>query len=291
MKKHTLGFSEKKEIWTEVITAKSNLLDLKLGELWQYRDLIKVFVRRDFVAQFKQTVLGPAWMIISPVIGAFINATIFNNIANISTNGAPPILFQMLSLAVWSYFISCFNGAKSVFTANANVFSKVYFPRLTVPVSSSISALLGLFIRFFLIIAFCIYFYFKDGTLFFQNIQIIYLPFLLLILAVLGISMGIFAASITLKYKDVENFITYGVQFLLYTSAVVYPISVLPENFYFLADYNPLVPIFEACRNIVLGVGEFNLSKIIYSALVTLCVCFPALMVFNYTERTFVDKV
>lgn len=282
--------SQEKEEWTEIISAKTNLLDLKLGELWQYRDLIAIFVRRDFVAGFKQTVLGPAWMFIGPLMGGLINMTIFNSIANISTDGAPPILFQMLSIAVWQYFLNCFNGAAGTFRSNAGIFSKVYFPRLTVPIASSISALFGLGIRFILIGGLWIYFA-TQGIVAFQGVKLLLLPLLLFILAVLGIGLGIVAAAITLKYKDMNNFVSYGTQFLLYLSAVVYPISVLPEDFRFLADYNPLVPVFESARNVVLGTGILDLQGVGVAAIITFIFAIPALMIFNYTERTFVDKV
>lgn len=278
------------EEWTEVITAKTNLFDLKLREIWQYRDLVAIFVRRDFVAGFKQTILGPIWMFIGPLMGGIINVIIFNSIANISTDGAPPILFQMLSIAVWQYFLNCFNGAAGTFRSNAGIFSKVYFPRLTVPIASSVSAIFSLGIRFILIGGLWIYFA-TQGAVTFQGIKLLLLPVLLLILAVLGISLGIVAAAITLKYKDINNFVAYGTQFLLYLSAVVYPISVLPENFQFLADYNPLVPIFESARNIVLGTGILDLQGVGVAAVITLVFAVPAIMIFNYTERTFVDKV
>ncbi len=281
---------QQKEEWTEVITAKSNLLDLKLREIWNYRDLIIIFVRRNFVAGYKQTILGPLWQFIGPIMGAIINVTLFNNIAGISTEGTPPILFQMLSVSLWSYFLGCFSGTANVFKGNAGIFSKVYFPRLTVPISTSISGLIGLGIRFIIFICMWVYFYFQ-GEVSFQGIQFLWLFVLLCMLALLGMSLGVVAASITLKYKDFNSFVSYGMQFLFYLSAVVYPVSTLPDNYRFLSEYNPIVPILEAGRNVILGVGTFDPIALLFSALFIVVFSIPALMIFNYTERTFIDKV
>lgn len=276
--------------WTEVISAQTNLLDLKLNEVWQYRDLIRIFVRRDFVSAYKQTVLGPVWHFVTPIFGGLINVVLFNSIAGIPTDGAPPILFQMLSLAIWNYFTQCFNGASNTFRANAGIFSKVYFPRLTVPISRSISALFQLGIRFIVIIGLWVYF-FNKGALELPGLDLLWFPVLLLMLSVLGISLGVIASSLTVKYKDMSNFIGYAMQFLMYVSAVVYPISIIPANYRFLVDYNPLVPVLEAFRNIILNVGTFDTVGLLTAAGVTLAVFFPSVIIFNYTERTFIDKV
>lgn len=276
--------------WTEVISAQTNLFDLKLREVWQYRDLIKVFVRRDFVSAYKQTVMGPVWHFITPIFGALINVVLFNNIAGISTDGAPPMLFHMLSLAMWNYFTQCFNGASNTFRANAGVFSKVYFPRLTVPISRSISALFQLGIRFIVVIGLWFYF-FSKGVLEVPDSSILLFFPLLLLLSVLGISLGVIASSLTVKYKDVNTFIGYGMQFLMYISAVVYPISIIPKDYQFLVEYNPLVPVMEAFRYMILNVGTLDVSGLVMAALATFVVFFPSVILFNYTERTFIDKV
>ncbi|MGF1532075.1 MAG: ABC transporter permease [Bernardetiaceae bacterium] len=278
------------QAWTEVISARSNLFDLKLRQVWQYRDLIRVFVRRDFVSVYKQTVLGPLWHFLSPIFGAFINVLLFNSIAGLSTEGAPPILFQLLSFSLWGYFTHCFSGASSTFQANAAIFSKVYFPRLTVPIAHAISALFQLGIRLVILAVLWVHF-FRQGAVEFFFGALVWFPLLLLLISVMGLSLGIIASSLTVKYKDMQNFISYGINFLMYISAVVYPLSALPEEYRFFAAYNPLVPLMEGARYAILGIGSFAVEDLLWSVAFTLVVFFPAVLIFNYTERTFIDKV
>lgn len=283
----------KKEIdyWTEEIAPKGSLFDLKLKEVWRYRDLIFLFVKRDFVAQYKQTVLGPVWHFIVPFVTTILYVIVFGNIMNVTTNGVSPFLFYLTSTLSWSFFARCLQGTAVTFSSNQHIFGKVYFPRLVTPISTIISALLGFGISFILVIASIAYFYlFTDEKIFFSAWAFA-LPLLLLISGLLALGLGIIISALTTKYKDLTVFINFGIQLLMFFSAVLYPLSQIPANYAWAAKYNPLVPLMEGFRMAFLGVGNINFIDIIYTGILSIIVFIIGIILFNHTERTFMDTV
>lgn len=277
--------------WTMDIEPRRGLLDLRLGELWRYKDLVMLFVRRDFVSVYKQTILGPLWYLIQPIITTFTFTFIFGQIASLPTDGLPQFLFYMSGTVLWSYFSECLNKTSNTFVQNANLFGKVYFPRMAVPVSILISNLITFVIQFLLFIA-CVIFFVLRGT----DIQINWLwialsPLLILIMAGLGLGFGVIISSLTTKYRDLRFLVTFGVQLMMYATPVIYPVSSIPERFQWVILANPMTPIIEAFRYAFLGVGTVNLTHLLYSFGFMLVVVFLGSMIFNRVEQTFMDTV
>ena len=278
------------EVWDLVIRPKRNLLDINLKEIWNYRDLIMLFVRRDFVAKYKQTILGPFWFILNPLISTLMYTLVFAGIAKISTEGVPPQLFYLSGIVAWSYFASCLNGTSSTFLSNAGIFGKVYFPRLVSPISVIISSVVQLGIQLLLLSAFMVY-YSISGYSVGINIHLIYIPLLILNLALLGLGFGIVFSALTTKYRDFTNFLGFGVQLWMYITPVIYPSSSVPEKYRILVFLNPVAPLVEAFKFGLIGAGEFNPGRLLYSVVFTVILLFIGVVLFNRTEQNFMDTV
>lgn len=273
------------------ITAKNKLLDFNLKEVWKYRDLIALFIRRDFVLTFKQTILGPAWIILNPFISTVIYTVVFGGIAGIATDGIPKILFYMLSNTVWTFFASCINKTSSTFTANAGVFGKVYFPRLVTPISTVASSGINFLIQLAMFACFFV-FYLIKGEVSPHWGYIVFFPIIMLLLAGMGLGCGIIVSSLTTKYRDLAIAVTFGVQLWMYASPVVYPLSTLGEGtIRTILTINPVTSYIELCRYIFLGHGTLSIGGCIWSAAFTFIVLFVGIMLFNKVEKTFMDTV
>jgi lipopolysaccharide transport system permease protein len=273
------------------IEAQRSLFDLRLGELWRYRDLVMLFVRRDFVAVYKQTILGPLWYLIQPLMTAIIFTFIFGNIASLPTDGLPQFLFYMSGTVVWSYFAECLNKTSNTFVQNASLFGKVYFPRMAVPVSILISNLITFLIQFVLLIAFILYFVLRGTSIQPNWLWIALSPILILMMAGLGLGLGIIISSLTTKYRDLRFLITFGVQLLMYATPVIYPISSIPERLRWIILANPMTPIVEAFRYAFLGAGTVDVSHLLYSFTFMLVIVLLGIVIFNRVEQTFMDTV
>jgi lipopolysaccharide transport system permease protein len=283
---------EKKEHegWDLVIKPKGKLFDLNLKEVWNYKDLMFLFVKRDFTAQYKQTVLGPLWHFIQPIFTTIMFLLVFGGIANIPTDGIPPILFYMSGITIWNYFSACLSATSGTFVANAGIFGKVYFPRLVIPLSTVMSNMVKFCIQFSLLIAVMIYYAIKNHYSYF-GINWLLIPVLVLMMAAMGLGLGIIISSLTTKYRDFTVLIGFAVQLLMYATPVAYPLSFLKgKNYSWIIEYNPLTPIVEAFRYSLFGKGNFDIN-LLYSASFIIAVLFLGLITFSKVERSFMDTV
>jgi lipopolysaccharide transport system permease protein len=279
--------------WLFEITPKNKFLSLHLKEVWQYRDLLFLFVKRDIVTVYKQTVLGPLWYLIQPLFTAGIFTIIFNNLAGIDTGTVPPFLFNLAGITVWNYFTSCLIETSDTFKKNASIFGKVYFPRVIMPISIVISNLFKFGIQFLIFVVFYLYYYLQGAAISLNGI-FLFFPFLIFIMGMLGLGLGMFISSLVTKYRDFTYLIGFGVQLLMYLSAVMYPIALIKEKlptYGWLVQYNPLAYIIEATRYMLLNVGQISLLGLVYTVLVTVSVFFLGLLVFNKAEKSFIDTV
>ena len=276
--------------WKRVIEPKTRLLDLKLGELVEYRDLIWMFVKRSFKSAYKQTILGPLWFIINPLITSLLFTVVFGGIAKISTDGVPQFLFYMAGNTAWSYFATCITATSSTFTANAGVFGKVYFPRLVMPISTVIYSVLSFLIQLTMMIGFMIYFV-AIGENVHPNMYICLVPVFVLHMAAMGLGFGIIISSLTTKYRDLSILVGFGVQLWMYITPIVYPVSTLSEKAKSLIMLNPMAPIINNFKYAFLGCGQMEWGYWGISAIVTLVVLFIGLVIFNRVEKTFMDTV
>jgi lipopolysaccharide transport system permease protein len=279
------------ENWSLVIEPQRSLLDLRLGELWRYKDLVFLFVQRDFVSTYKQTILGPLWYLIQPLLTTLTFTIVFGNIASLPTDGLPQFLFYMSGTVVWSYFANCLNQTSNTFVNNANLFGKVYFPRLAVPVSILISSLITFLIQFGMFLAFVVYFVFRGTPIQFNWLWISLSPLLILVMAGLGLGFGIIVSSLTTKYRDLRFLVTFGVQLMMYATPVIYPVSSIPERYRWMIQANPMTPIVEAFRVAFLGAGTVDLAHLLYSVAFMLAVVVLGSIIFNRVEQTFMDTV
>ena len=279
------------EQWDLIIRPKSKLLDVNLKEVWQYRDLMWMFIKRDFAAQYKQTILGPLWHFIQPLFTTLIFVVVFSQIAAISTDGLPPLLFYLSGITIWNYFSSCLIATSGTFVSNAYIFGKVYFPRLVMPISVVLSNMVKFGIQLLLLLGVMVW-YAIDGVSFQLSTNLLYIPLLLLMMAGMGLGLGIIISSLTTKYRDFTVLVTFGVQLLMYATPVVYPMSVV-ENMQlkFWLSLNPLVPVIEAFRYALLGVGSFESLQLLYSAVFICIVLVLGLLMFGKVEKTFMDTV
>ena len=274
--------------WDLVITSGRSWFSIDLRALWGYRDLIILFVRRDLVSQYKQTILGPLYYLITPIVGTLINTFIFGKIAKLDTDGIPHFLFYMSGGLFWGYFNNCLNSAKNTFIGNASMFSQVYFPRLAMPISQAISSLFRLIIQFSLF--FSLYFYFvQNGFELRPSIWVLLIPVLLIQCALLGIGVGVLLSSFTTKYRDLNFVFTFFVQAWMYASPVVYPLSVIPEKYHLLMCLNPMVGIIESGRQIIFGVSSLRLEFILIGIVVNCFLLLIGVLVFNRVEKNFLD--
>lgn len=276
--------------WDLVIEPQRSWWDLHLGELWRYRDLIWLFVWRDFVAYYKQTILGPLWYLIQPILTTVVFSIIFGNIAKLSTDGLPPFLFYLAGNTVWGYFSTCLTSTSNTFSTNAAIFGKVYFPRLSIPISIILSNLISFGIRLGVFLCFLAYFMLA-GSEIHPNLWILLLPVLLLIMAGLGLGFGILISSLTTKYRDLQQLVGFGVQLLMYATPVIYPLSTIQGSWRWLILANPMTPVVEIFRLAFLGTSSLDPIYLIYSAVWVLIVFIVGVLVFNHVETTFMDTV
>ena len=276
--------------WTEEITPKNSLLDLKLKEVWHYRDLMFMFVKRDFVTFYKQTILGPLWFFVQPLLTTIMYVIVFGNIAKISTDGLPPILFYLCGITFWNYFSECFTKTSTVFKDNANMFGKVYFPRLVMPLSIVFSGLIKLSIQFLLFVLLLLWYMYQDSNVH-PNLYILLTPYLVVLMAVIALGAGMIISSLTTKYKDLIFLITFGIQLLMYATPVIYPISSLPEKYAFIIKANPLSAVIETFRFAFTGSGTFSWMHLGYSSVFAFALLAIGAIIFNKVEKTFMDTV
>jgi lipopolysaccharide transport system permease protein len=279
------------EKWDMVIEPQRSLLDLRLGELWHYKDLVMLFVRRDFVSVYKQTILGPLWYLIQPLLTTVIFTFIFGRIASLPTDGLPQFLFYMSGTVVWSYFAACLTKTSETFVQNANLFGKVYFPRLAVPVSILISNLITFLIQFAMFLAFVAFFALRGTLIQFNWLWIALSPILMLMMAGLGLGFGIIISSLTTKYRDLRFLVQFGVQLLMYATPVIYPVSSIPARFQWVIQANPMTPVIEAFRFAFLGAGTVDVNHLLYSFGFMMVVVIIGSIIFNRVEQTFMDTV
>ncbi len=279
--------------WDMVLSPKTGLFDINFIEIWHYRDLLILFVKRDFVAQFKQTILGPVWHFIQPIFTTIIFLMVFGKIANIPTDGIEPkFLFYMSGITIWNYFASCLNATSNTFVANAGIFGKVYFPRLVLPLSVVISNIVKFGIQFLLLTVMIFFCYFFQGAPLYFSITWLIIPLLVLMMAAFGLGLGIIISSLTTKYRDFNILIGFAVQLLMYATPVAYPVSFLKGKSYASwVQWNPLSPIVEAFRYAVFGHGSFTFSSLGYSAIIILITLITGLLLFNKVEKSFMDTV
>ena len=273
------------------IEPKKKWLDVDLRGLWRYRDLYYMYIKRDIVTQYKQTILGPLWYIIQPLLTTIMYMFVFGGLAGISTDGIPQPLFYMAGITMWNYFSTCFTSCSEVFSHNANVFGKVYFPRLVVPLSSCTSNLIRMLIQLLMFIAIYIYYIATDQFAASLSLPVLLFPLFILMTGLHAMSWGLLFSSWTTKYRDLKFLISFGIQLLMYATPVIYPLSFAPERYRFILELNPLTPIFEAFKYSCLGTGTFSFIGLIYS-LIFLCVTmFFSVIIFNRTEQRFMDTV
>jgi lipopolysaccharide transport system permease protein len=287
---HSTESTPKDDNWTMIIRPQRHWLDMRLAELWRFRDLIALFVWRDFVAYYKQTILGPLWYLIQPLLTTLTFTVIFGRLAGLSTDGLPQFLFYMAGTVVWSYFSSCLMKTSNTFTANAGIFGKVYFPRLTVPISILISNLITLAIQFALFLGFMAYFG-LFGAAIRPNAWILLTPLFLFLMAGLGLGFGIIVSSLTTRYRDLQFLVTFGVELWMFATPVIYPLSQVPEKYRWIILANPMTSILESFRYAYLGAGIVNGMHLLYSFCFMIVVLMIGVLIFNRVERTFMDTV
>jgi len=277
--------------WDLIIKAKSPVLDLKIQDLWRYRDLLVVLVKRDFVSFYKQTVLGPLWFFIQPLFTTLVFAFVFGNLAKISTDGLPQFLFYLSGITAWNYFADCLTKTSSVFKDNATIFSKVYFPRLILPLSIVVSNLVRFGVQLLLLFFAMGYFSVTKGFALQFNVALLLFPFLVVLMALLGLGLGLIITALTAKYRDLTFLISFGVQLLMYGTTVIYPLSAAPVKYKYLIQLNPMTPIIEAFRYGFLGKGSFSSASLAYATGSTLLLLVIGLFMFTRTEKNFVDTI
>lgn len=281
--------NEPQQKWTETIEDSHSLLDLKLKEVWRYKDLVYMFVKRDFVAGFKQTILGPLWFFINPILTTAVYLIVFSKIANLSTDGAPPLLFYLAGVTLWNYFSSSLTGTSYTFSGNAGIFGKVYFPRLVTPISIVVSNLMRFGVQMLLFIIIWTY-YLAKGEIS-PNWWILATPFLILLMALFALGMGMIFSAMTTKYKDLNMLLGFGVSLYMYATPVIYPSSSLTGIFKTLSYYNPLTGVFECFKYAWLGVGNFSATMLGISTIIILILLAIGTVIFNKVEKTFMDTV
>ena len=275
--------------WTNVISSDHSLFKLNLKEVWDYRDLVYMFVKRDFVSSFKQTILGPLWFFINPIFTTVVYLIVFGNIANLSTDGAPKILFYLAGVTLWNYFSSSLGGTSNVFVGNAGIFGKVYFPRLVMPITIVISNLMRFGVQFLLFLVVFFYYWYKGEVT--PNWWVLFTPIFILMMSLFALGVGMIFSSLTTKYRDLSMLLTFGISLYMYATPVIYPTSMLPSKIQPYAIYNPLTGIFEGFKYAWMGVGEFNPIMLVYSTIIILILLAIGTVIFNKVEKGFMDTV
>jgi lipopolysaccharide transport system permease protein len=276
--------------WTTIIKPHYGWLSVNIKDIWRYRDLIFLFVRRDFIASYKQTILGPFWFLIQPLFTTIAFTVVFGRIANIPTDGLPGFLFYMAGTVTWNYFANCLTKTSDTFMANAGLFGKVYFPRLTVPISVVITNLFTYGIQLFMFLGFLLYFYLA-GSAVRPNLWILITPFLILEMAFLGLGVGILISSMTTKYRDLSYAVSFGVSLWMYATPIVYPVSQIPERWLWIYVMNPMASIVETFRYAFLGAGQLNVYNLMISFAITMALLCVGIILFSRIEKTFMDTV
>ena len=288
-----------KEKWLFEISPKNNLFDLNLKEVWQYKDLLFLFVKRDIVTVYKQSILGPLWYLIQPLFTSITFTLVFNNIAGIKTGEIPPFLFNLAGVTIWSYFRQCLTSTSDTFKRNEAIFGKVYFPRVIMPMSIVVSNLLKFGIQIFIFICFYLYYYLNDNQIS-PNKSIIFFPLLIFCMGIIGLGVGMIISSLVTKYRDLTYLVSFGVQLLMYLSAVMYPLDLMREklskglngkDYTWIIDYNPIAHLIELGRYMLLNDGSFTVFGIAYTIIFTVFVFFFGLLIFNITEKSFIDTI
>ena len=272
------------------IDSKTSVFSLNLKEVWHYRDLLQMFVKRDFITFYKQTILGPLWFIVQPLLTTLIYVILFGNIAKLSTDGIPQVLFYLSGITIWNYFSESLTKTSTVFKDNANMFGKVYFPRLIMPLAIVSSSLMKFLVQFGIFIVVLLYYVIFTDTIK-PNLWILFTPFLIFLMAIFALGMGMIFSSLTTKYKDLVFLLSFGIQLFMYITPVVYPLSSLPENFRFLGVINPLSPLFECFRYAYLGTGSFTIESLVISTIIIILILIVGTVIFNRVEKTFMDTV
>ncbi|PIF43410.1 lipopolysaccharide transport system permease protein [Chryseobacterium sp. 52] len=281
--------NEPQQKWTETIDAEHSLFDLRLKEVWRYKDLIYMFVKRDFISSFKQTILGPVWFFINPILTTIVYLIVFGRIAKLPTDGAPPMLFYLAGVTLWNYFSGSLTGTSYTFVGNASIFGKVYFPRLVTPISIVLSNLMRLGVQILLFVIVWAY-YLSKGEIH-PNIWVLATPLLVILMVVFALGAGMIFSSLTTKYKDLGMLLGFGISLYMYATPVIYPVSSLVGPFRKLAYYNPLTGIFECFKYGWLGVGDFSPLMLGVSAVIIFVLFAIGLVIFNKVEKTFMDTV
>jgi lipopolysaccharide transport system permease protein len=276
------------ENWSYIIKPKRKLFDLQIRDIIRYRDLVYLFVKRDFAVQFKQTILGPLWYVINPLVSTIMYSFVFGNLAKIGTDGIPFILFYYSGTMLWTFFTNCFNDASNIFVANGNLFGKVYFPRLTVPISNVFTNVIRILVQFFMLIAFLLWFIF-NAKLPVPSWKVIFFPVIFVWLAVIGTGMGIIVSSLTTKYRDLRHLVSFALNLAMYATPVVYPLSRIPKEFRWISYVNPVCAPMELFRKWFFGTGSATAGVVIYSIIISLALLLFGLILFNQNEQNFVD--
>ena len=278
--------------WTNVISSEHSLFKLNLKEVWDYKDLVYMFVKRDFVSSFKQTILGPLWFFINPIFTTVVYLIVFGNIANLSTDGAPKILFYLAGVTLWNYFSSSLGGTSNVFVGNAGIFGKVYFPRLVTPIATIISSFMRLGIQLLLFFIVLGYFFYKGEV--HPNLWALFFPVLIIFLALFSLGLGMIFSSLTTKYRDLSLLLGFGVSLFMWFTPVILPTSLVKQklgSYGFLADLNPLTPIFECFKYGFIGSGDFDMVRLLTSFAFIIGILFVGIVIFNKSEKSFIDTV
>lgn len=278
------------EHWDLEIKPQDSLFNLHLRDVWNYRDLLWLLVRRDFVSFYKQTILGPFWFFVQPLLTTLMFTLVFGKMGGFSTDGLPPVLFYMAGITAWNYFADCITKTSTVFKDNAAIFGKVYFPRLIMPLSIVVSNLVRFAVQFFLFLLIIAYYAFK-GTSFHFTWAILLFPVVVVLMAALGLGSGMLISAMTTKYRDLAFLLTFGIQLLMYATTVIYPLSSAPAKYRGLIAANPMTPLIETFRYGFLGKGSFSWGAFGYAAWVTLVVPLLGIVIFNKVEKDFVDTV
>ena len=281
---------ENKENWSLTIFPKSSPFHFNIKEFWQYRDLIILFVKRELVPTYKQTILGPLWFIMQPLLTTLVYSIVFGAIARIPTSGLPQLLFYLPGIILWNFFNSAFMKSSGTFLANVHIFGKVYFPRLILPISGLLSSFVNFLIQLVLLVVIMLIYYI-GGAKVSPGIYLLLCPILLLIVSLYSLGLGMVVSAFTTKYKDLSHFLAFGSQLLMYATPIIYPASIVPAQFKWVSYFNPLSPIFEAFRFSFLGVGELMMMRLVVSFLVGLIIFYVGLVLFNKAERTSIDTI
>jgi lipopolysaccharide transport system permease protein len=276
--------------WTEEIKSENSLWSVNYKEIWHYRDLLLMLVKRNFTNFYKQTILGPIWFFIQPILTTFIYVILFGQVAKLSTDGMPHMPFYLAGITIWNYFSECLSKNATVFKDNSGVFGKVYFPRLIMPLTIVVSGLMRFSVQFALFIAVVLYYTFVEKSIH-PNLWILTTPFLMLLMAGFAMGLGMIFSSLTTKYKDLVFLLTFGIQLFMYATPVVYTVTSIPEKYKWFVEANPLTAIFECFRYAYLGSGSFEPSSLIHSTIVISILVFIGILVFNKVEKSFMDTV